>query len=89
MASSFTGFLDHTQRRTTVGKTPLELIAETSTRQHKTLTTNIHAPVEFEPTISGGERPQTYAFDRAATETGFLCITISTNNQPIPSARAA
>ena len=24
MASSFTGFLDHTQRRTTVGRTPLD-----------------------------------------------------------------
>ena len=31
--------------------------------QHK----NIHAPVVFEPTISAGERPQTYALDRAAT----------------------
>ena len=27
-------------------------------------------PVGFEPTISAGERPQTYAFDRAATGTG-------------------
>jgi len=26
--------------------------------------------VGFEPTISAGERPQTYALDRAATETG-------------------
>jgi len=26
--------------------------------------------VGFEPTISAGERPQTYAFDRAATRTG-------------------
>jgi hypothetical protein len=26
--------------------------------------------VEFEPTISVGERPQTYALDRAATGTG-------------------
>jgi len=24
-------------------------------------------PVEFEPTISAGERPQTYALDRAVT----------------------
>ena len=28
-------------------------------------------PVGFEPTISGGERPKTYALDRAATGTGF------------------
>ena len=30
-------------------------------------------PVGFEPTISAGERPQTYALDRAATGTGTLC----------------
>jgi hypothetical protein len=29
-------------------------------------------PVGFEPPISAGERPQTYALDRAATETGYL-----------------
>jgi hypothetical protein len=29
-------------------------------------------PVGFKPTISAGERPQTYALDRAATGTGFL-----------------
>ena len=28
--------------------------------------------VEFEPTISAGERPQTYALDRAAAGTGTL-----------------
>ena len=27
-------------------------------------------PARFEPTISAGERPQTYALDRAATGTG-------------------
>ena len=27
-------------------------------------------PVGFEPTISAGKRPQTYALDRAATGTG-------------------
>ena len=27
-------------------------------------------PVRFEPTISAGERPQTYALDRAATANG-------------------
>ena len=31
-------------------------------------------PVGFEPTISASERPQTYALDRAATETGFITI---------------
>jgi len=29
-------------------------------------------PVRFEPMISEGERPQTYALDRAATGTGKL-----------------
>jgi len=28
-------------------------------------------PAEFQPTISAGERPQTYALDRAATGTGI------------------
>ena len=34
--------------------------------------TNIHAPVGLELTISAGERPQTYALDRAATGTGNI-----------------
>ena len=75
MASSFLRVLDHTQRRTTVGRTPLD---EWSARRRDLyLTThdthNIQTsmpPVEFEPTISAGERPQTYALDRAATGTG-------------------
>ena len=29
-------------------------------------------PVEFEPTIAAGERPQTYALDRAATGIGKI-----------------
>jgi len=29
-------------------------------------------PVRFEPTISAGERPKTYALDRAATGTGII-----------------
>ena len=29
-------------------------------------------PVGFEPKISAGERPQTYAVDRAATGTGCI-----------------
>ena len=31
-------------------------------------------PVGFEPTISAGERPQTYALDRAATGTGIIIV---------------
>jgi hypothetical protein len=32
--------------------------------------------VGFEPTISAGERPQTYALDRAVTGTGIIIIII-------------
>ena len=64
MAYSSLRFLDHTQRRTTVGRTPLD---EWSARRRDLyLTThNTHnrqtsmSPVGFEPTISAGERPQT------------------------------
>jgi hypothetical protein len=64
MASSFLRFLDHTQRRTTVGRTPLD---EWSARRRDLYLTahKIHnrqtsiPPLEFEPTISAGERPQT------------------------------
>ena len=37
---------------------------------HHSQLTNIHAPVGFEPTMSAGELPQTYALDRTATGTG-------------------
>ena len=67
------------QRRTTVGKTPLD---EWSVRRRDLyLTTNntrnrqtSMAPVGFEPTISAGERPQTYTLDLTATGTGVLDI---------------
>ena len=47
-------------------------MAETSTSQHKTLTTEKHPcpSVGFETAISAGEWPQTDALDRAATGTG-------------------
>jgi hypothetical protein len=46
-----------------------QLVAETSTSQHATLTTDRHpcCPVRLKPTISASERPQTYALDHAAT----------------------
>ena len=76
VASSFFRFLDHTQRRTTVGRT---LLDEWSVRRRdlylKTHNTRNRqtsmSPVGFEPTISASERPQTYALDRAATGTGI------------------
>ena len=75
MASSFTRFLGHTQGRIIVGRTTLD---EWSARRrdlylttHNTHNRQTSMPaVGIEPTISAGERPQTYALDRAATGTG-------------------
>jgi len=63
--SSFTRFLDHTQRRTTIGRTPLDewsarrenlyLTTHNTNNRQKSMTT-----VGFEPTNSAGEQPQTY-----------------------------
>jgi hypothetical protein len=66
------GFLDYTQQRITVGRTPLD---EWSARRrylyltvHNTHNTQTSMqPLGFEPTVSADERPQTYALDRAAT----------------------
>jgi hypothetical protein len=73
------GFLDHIQRRTTVGRTPLDEwsarrrdIYLTTHNNHNTQTSM--PPVGFLPTISADERPQTYAIDRAATGTGIYFI---------------
>jgi hypothetical protein len=74
VASSFLMFLDHAQRRSTVGRTPLD---EWSARLRDLyLTThNTHnrqtsiTPVGFERTILAGERPHTYTLDRTATGT--------------------
>ena len=78
-ASSFTRFVAHTQRRATVGRTPLD---EWSARRrdlcitrHHPQQTDVHAPMRFEPTISAGEWPQTYLLDRAATGSGNFRIT--------------
>jgi len=76
-ASSLTRFIDLTQRCTTVGRTPLD---EWSARRrdfylttHNTHNRQTSMPsVEFETTISKGERPQTYALDGAATGTGNI-----------------
>ena len=63
MEHPFLMFLDHTQRRSTVGRTPLD---EWSARRRDLYLTTHDAhnrqismpPVEFEPKISAGERPQ-------------------------------
>ena len=75
--SSFTRFLDHIQRRTTVGRTPLDEISarrrDLCLTTHNTHNKQISMPrVGFETTISAGDRPKTYALDRAATGTGTL-----------------
>jgi len=75
-ASSFTRFLGHTQRRTTLGRTPLD--EWSAHRRDFYLTThNNHnretsmTAVGFEPAMPASERPQTYALDRAANGTGI------------------
>jgi len=77
MTSSFMTFLDYTQQRTTVSRTPLD---EWSARRRDLyLTThNIHnrktsmPSVGIKSTISAGERPQIYTLDRVATGTGLI-----------------
>jgi hypothetical protein len=61
---------------TTVGRTPLD--ERPASRRDLNLTTHntnnrqtFIPSARFEPTISAGERPQTYALDRAATGTGL------------------
>jgi hypothetical protein len=78
MASILLRFVDHTQGRTTVGRTPLD--KWTACRRDFYLKThNNHnrqtsmSPVVFEPIISAGERPQTYALDCVASGTGNIC----------------
>jgi hypothetical protein len=85
MASSFLMFLDPTQRRSTVGRTPLD--EWSACRSDFYLTTHdtqnrqtSKFPAVFQPTISAGERPQTYALDRTATGTGICSSSINSNN---------
>ena len=81
MASSFTRFLDHTQQRITVGRTPLDEwtarcrdLYLTTHNAHKRQTSMPSAG--FEPIILAGERPQTYALDGAATRTAKALINL-------------
>ena len=85
-ASSFTRFLNHTQRGITECRNPVD---ELSVRQRDLYlkTHNSHngqtsmPPVGFETTISAGERPQTYAVDSAALGNGrsFLYMRLMCN----------
>jgi hypothetical protein len=76
MASSSTRFSRSHIRRATVGRTSLD---EWSVRRRDLYLTTHNScnrqtstpPVGFEPTISAGERPYTYALDPAAIGTGI------------------
>ena len=70
-------FLDHTKRRTTVGRIPLD--ERSARRRDLYLTTHdTHdrqismPPVGFEPTISSGERPVTAHLMDTWTQNGII-----------------
>jgi hypothetical protein len=76
-AFTFLRFLDHTQRRRTVGRAPLDewsacrkrpLPEKHNTHNRQTST----PPAGFELWISGGERQQTDVLDRAVAGTGVF-----------------
>ena len=88
-ASSFTRFLYHTQRSITVCRTPLD---EWSARRRDPYlsahNTHDRYPCPFEPTISAGELPQTYASDRAANGWADVGMWVGeTLSKPIPSTK--
>jgi hypothetical protein len=62
------------KRHTTIGRAPLDEWSARRRELYLTIYDNQNrqtsmAPVEFEPTISAGELPQTYALNRTATGT--------------------
>ena len=70
-----TRFLDHTQRRTTVGRTLLDELSDRRRDLYLTIHNNHNRQtsitlVGFEPTVSTSEWPQTHALDRAVTDIG-------------------
>jgi hypothetical protein len=75
MSSSFLKFLAHTQRSTTVGRFPLD---EESAHRWDLCTITQHSHEREIHDTCGirtkkGERPQTFALDRAASVTGLNC----------------
>jgi len=76
MASSFLWFLGHTERPTTVGRTPVKsdhpsqrpLLGNTPHSRQ----TYIQAPVEIRTLIPANERLQTHALEHATNEIGFI-----------------
>ena len=73
-APSGLGFLDHAQRRSTVGRTPL-YVWSARRRDFYLTTHNTHSvqtsmpPAGLEPTISASDMPQTYPLGGAVTGT--------------------
>jgi hypothetical protein len=61
MDSSFLRFLDHTHRRTTVSRTPLDEWSAHQRGLYLTTHNNHNRQTWFRSTISVGELPQTYA----------------------------
>ena len=71
-AFSTTRFLDHTPQSVRLLWKRDQLVAETSTWQHTTLTTDNHpcSPAGFQPTVSADERLQTYALHQCFSIAG-------------------
>jgi hypothetical protein len=69
---------NHTQRYPTVGRTPWmndQSVADLYLTTHNTHNRQTSMPsVGFKPTVSAGQRPQTYALDGEATGTGEIYI---------------
>ena len=87
-------FLDHTQRHTTVGRTPLDEWSachrDLYLTTHDTYNRQTSMPsVGFEPTISVDERPQTYPLDRAVTETDILLFQPTVTNVLLKTCTAS
>jgi len=82
MASSFLRFLDHTQRRTTVGRTPLrsdQPVAGTSTWQHTTLTTDIHPGQRWDsnPQFQQARGPRPTSYNTQLMGSAILSVLVS------------
>jgi hypothetical protein len=88
MASSFTRFLHHNDAPQSVGLlwTSDQLVAETSTCQHTTLTTNIHAAGGIRTYNLSRRGPQTYALGRGTTGIQFLLDKITKDAQSVDTA---
>ena len=90
VALSSLRFLDHSQRRTAVGRISLDEgspchrhLDLTTHNKHNTQTSK--PPEGVEPTISTGEWPLTHALDRVATRTGMKFLMCNFLHSPATS----